>query len=90
MEKKFRWARFILILLTAGALGNLVDRLVLDYVVDFFYFELIDFPIFNMADIYVSCGVVLLVLFFLFYYKDEDIERLIYFKKRKKKESDTV
>lgn len=84
MEKKFKWARFILILLTAGALGNLVDRLALDYVVDFFYFELINFPIFNVADIYVSCGMVLLVLFFLFYYKDEDIERLIPFKIRKR------
>lgn len=90
MEKRFRWARFILILLTAGALGNLVDRLILNYVVDFFYFELINFPIFNMADIYVSCGTVLLILFSLFYYKDEDIERLLPFKKLKKKKSDTL
>ncbi len=87
MEKKFRWARFIIILLSAGALGNLIDRLRLNYVVDFFYFELIDFPIFNVADIYVSCGMVLLILFFLFYYKEEDIDRLLSLKKFKKKKS---
>lgn len=88
MEKKFAWARFNLILLIAGALGNLTDRLILDYVVDFFYFELINFPIFNMADIYVSCGMALLIVLFLFYYKDEEISRLIPFKKPGKKESD--
>ena len=90
MEKRFVWARFILILLTAGALGNLADRLILDYVVDFFYFELINFPIFNMADIYVSCGMAFLIVFFLFYYKEEEIDRLIPFKKPKKKESDSL
>ena len=77
-------------MLTAGALGNLADRLILDYVVDFFYFELINFPIFNMADIYVSCGMAFLIVFFLFYYKEEEIDRLIPFKKPKKKESDSL
>lgn len=83
MEKRFQWIRFLLIILIAGALGNLIDRLVLDYVVDFFYFELINFPIFNMADVYVSCGMVLLVGFCLFYYKDDELDRLIPFKRRK-------
>lgn len=83
MEKRFKWARFILTVLIAGALGNLMDRLILDYVVDFFYFELINFPIFNMADIYVSCGMALLIIFCLFYYKDDELDRLIPFKRRK-------
>ena len=63
-------------LLAAGALGNLFDRLRLDYVVDFFYFELINFPIFNVADIYVTCGMVLLILLGFFYYKEDDFEQL--------------
>ncbi len=88
MDPKFKWARLIIIILTAGAVGNLIDRLRLDYVVDFFYFELINFPIFNVADVYVSCGMVLLVLFCFFYYKEEDLERLIPFKKRQKKKAD--
>lgn len=76
MEKKFKPLRGITLFLTAGAFGNLIDRLRLDFVVDFFYFELIDFPIFNIADIYVSCGVVLLILLFIFYYKEEDLEEI--------------
>lgn len=87
MEKRYKYARFVLILLTAGAFGNLADRLIQDYVVDFFYFELINFPIFNMADIYVSCGMVLLIFFCLFYYKDDELDRLIPFKKPAKKDN---
>lgn len=83
MEQRYRWARFVLILLTAGALGNLIDRLYQGYVVDFFYFELIHFPIFNVADIYVTCGTILLIILFFFYYKEEDLETLISFGKKK-------
>ena len=36
----------------AGAFGNLIDRVFRGYVVDFFYFKWIDFPVFNVADIY--------------------------------------
>ena len=85
MDKRYRWARFILILLTSGALGNLTDRLVLDYVVDFFYFELINFPIFNVADIYVTCGMALMILFCFFYYKEEELDELLPFRKAQKK-----
>nr|WP_294529972.1 signal peptidase II [uncultured Blautia sp.] len=55
----------------AGALGNFVDRFFREYVVDFIYFSLIDFPTFNVADIYVVCGGILTVLFVLFKYKDD-------------------
>lgn len=82
MEKKYRWIRFILALLTAGAIGNLIDRLRLNYVIDFFYFELINFPIFNMADIYVTVGMALLVFLMFFYYKEEELEVLWPFPKK--------
>ena len=58
--------------LAAGALGNFIDRLSHGYVIDFIYFSLINFPIFNLADIFVVCGGIALVLFVLFRYKDED------------------
>lgn len=54
-SKKYRAIHVLGGILIAGAVGNFLDRLRLDYVVDFIYFRLIDFPIFNVADIYVSC-----------------------------------
>ena len=58
--------------LVAGATGNFIDRIVHGYVVDFIYFSLIDFPVFNIADIYVVCSCIALILSILFHYKDED------------------
>lgn len=58
--------------LFGGAVGNFADRLLRGYVVDFIYFSLIDFPVFNVADIYVVCGGIVLVLLVIFKYKDED------------------
>ena len=52
----------------------MLDRIRLTYVVDFFYFKLIDFPIFNVADIYVVAGVILMVLLIVFVLKDEDLD----------------
>lgn len=83
MEKRYRWIRIIIIFLMAGAFGNLIDRVRLNYVIDFFYFELIDFPIFNVADIYVCCGVAALLILFIFYYKEEDVEVLLPSRKKK-------
>lgn len=70
--------RIDLILIFAGAIGNFIDRIRQGFVVDFLYFELIDFPIFNVADIYVTTGCFLLILLLLFYYKDEELN---FFKK---------
>ncbi|MEG1825860.1 MAG: signal peptidase II [Gordonibacter sp.] len=59
-------------LVVAGGLGNAVDRFTLGYVVDFIEPVFIDFPIFNVADIGVTCGFVLFVLgMFLAYRRDE-------------------
>lgn len=48
-----------LALLVGGAIGNAIDRLLFGYVVDFLATEFIDFPVFNIADIGITCGVVL-------------------------------
>ena len=68
--------RTCLVLIGAGAVGNMIDRLTTEYVVDFFYFRLINFPIFNVADIYVTCATFLLVIILLFVYKDNDLRFL--------------
>ena len=72
LEKKYQPLRAVGVLLGAGAVGNLIDRMVQSYVVDFFYFELINFPIFNVADIYVTTAAVALIVLVIFFYKDED------------------
>lgn len=74
--KKYKPLRICYILLMAGAFGNLIDRVFRGYVVDFFYFKLIDFPVFNVADIYVTVTMILLLILILFYYKEEDLEFL--------------
>ena len=70
--KRYRMLHIIAVILTAGALGNFIDRIRLGYVVDFFYFSLIDFPIFNVADIFVVLSFILLAICILFVYKDDD------------------
>lgn len=75
-QKHFHYLRAVGIFIAAGAVGNLIDRMSLGYVVDFFYFELIDFPIFNVADIYVTCATFVLAFLILFYYKEEELECL--------------
>ncbi len=75
-EKRYKFLDYILVTFTAGAIGNFIDRVTNNYVIDFFYFKLIDFPIFNVADIYVTCSAIALILLGIFYYKDEDLDRI--------------
>lgn len=64
--------RICAVFIAAGAIGNLIDRVIRGFVVDFIYFSLIDFPIFNVADIYVTVTFFVLILLMFFYYTDED------------------
>ena len=57
----------------------MLDRIRLAYVVDFFYFKLIDFPIFNVADCYVVVSAVVLAILIGFVYQESDLE--VYHKK---------
>ncbi len=81
-EPRYRWLNYIAILIFSGAIGNFIDRAANGYVVDFFYFVLIDFPVFNVADIYVVIAAALLIILGLFYYKEEDFERLLTIRKK--------
>ena len=73
---RYTGLRICTILITAGALGNMVDRTTQAYVVDFLYFRLIDFPIFNVADCYVVCAAGLLILLIGFFYKEDELSFL--------------
>ena len=80
-EKRFLPLFILLSFIAGGAVGNLIDRIFRKYVVDFIYISLIRFPVFNVADIFVSLSCIALVIFLLFVYKDEDLKRIRIFKK---------
>ena len=69
-------------MIAGGAIGNLIDRLRFDYVVDFIYIVLINFPIFNVSDMYVTFSTALLVIQVLFIYKENDFNFLSFNQKR--------
>ena len=77
--------RIALLLLFAGAAGNLIDRLARGFVIDFFYVEWINFPIFNVADIYVTLAAILLLILLIFVYKEDEWSKVFPFRKKEGK-----
>jgi len=64
IRAKNNMEKFALTMIIAGALGNIVDRLINGYVIDFIYFHYNNFywPAFNFADIYISIGIFIILL----------------------------
>jgi Signal peptidase (SPase) II. len=90
-ERKYLPIQIIWVFILAGAVGNFIDRISFKYVVDFIYFELIDFPIFNIADSYLTVSCILLLILGIFYYKDNDlafIENIFRSKRQTEKDED--
>ena len=75
-QKKYYSLNILLVMIAAGAVGDMIDRVRYDYVVDYIYLVCIQFPIFNMADIYVTTSTVILVFQILFVYKTNDFNFL--------------
>lgn len=73
-KKEYTKVSWCLIFLIAGAFGNCIDRLHNQYVIDFIYFKWIDFPIFNVADIYVTLSAIVMFLLILFMKEKTDSE----------------
>ncbi len=67
--------RTALVLILAGGVGNLIDRVRLGYVVDMFNFQFMSYPVFNVADICVVCGVVLFLGYYLFLFDKTDSKK---------------
>lgn len=63
-EPRFSAARTLLSVLCAGAIGNLIDRIWHGYVIDFIYIAAIHFPVFNIADCYVTVSIVFILLLY--------------------------
>lgn len=73
---------FSLSLIIGGAVGNMIDRVFRGYVVDFFEFEFIDFPVFNVADICVTVGTALMFIYIVF------LDKTLFADKKKVAETD--
>ena len=80
-KRRYNPLKVMTVILIAGAIGTLIDRIRLDYVVDFIYFNLINCPIFNIADCYVTISLIALIIAYSFVYTDDDFD----FVKKKKK-----
>ena len=63
------WSLWLVI---GGGAGNLIDRVVNGYVVDMLATEFMNFPVFNVADIFVTCGTAAAALYYLKYYDKAD------------------
>lgn len=81
--KTLIFLKYLLSLLIAGAIGNIIDRIMNGYVIDFICFKFIDFPIFNVADIYVSVSCFLIVIICIFGLKEKEFNMIFSFRKPK-------
>lgn len=70
-KPKDRFLMTALSLIAGGAVGNLIDRIISGRVTDFFDFRLIHFPVFNIADIAITVGAILLFIHLIFRTSDE-------------------
>lgn len=74
--RKYRLLSILLLFIAAGGVGNMIDRAVLNSVIDFIYISIINFPIFNVADIYVSVSTVILAIVLIFKISEDDYKEL--------------
>lgn len=88
-DKKYIHLNIYLSMIISGAVGNMIDRIQNNYVIDFIYFRIINFPVFNVADCYVTISTIALAILILFYYKEEDLV-VFGFKKPQKPEENEV
>ena len=68
-KRNIRLLNVAIMLIIAGGIGNLIDRIARGFVVDMFEFDFISFPIFNFADVLICVGTGLLFIFILFFYE---------------------
>ena len=69
--KNSRLFSIALALILAGSIGNFIDRIRFEYVIDMVRLEFINFPIFNVADMSLSIGVFLMIIFVFIYERNE-------------------
>ena len=87
LNKRYLPMYIVCTMLVSGAIGNFIDRVRFGYVRDFIYFKVINFPVFNVADCYVTISVAMFIILILFVYKDNEFDFLS-FKNKNRNVSD--
>ena len=72
-KKNHKILNIALAMIISGAIGNFYDRLFQGYVVDFIEFAFVKFPVFNIADIFVTLGSFLMIIYLIFFEESENI-----------------
>ena len=65
-------------MILAGGVGNLIDRIAMGYVIDFIDINILDFPVFNIADISITVGVIMIMIILIssLFEKENNIEKV--------------
>lgn len=95
-EKEYTFIRIPEVMLIGGAVGNLIDRLFRGeqfghgFVVDMIYVKAINFPVFNIADSFITVAFVILVFAVLFVYDEKEFDYIIGAKSARKGATEAV
>lgn len=81
-KKKYIIGHILLSMIITGAIGNMADRILYNFVVDFIYVSIVNFPIFNVADIYITLATIVAIFVIIFYYKEDDLNFLRFNEKK--------
>lgn len=84
-QKKFKSLHIWLSFLLAGLTGNMTDRIIYGYVLDYFCFTELSVPVFNLADIFISVGTLMTIIVVMFKLTEKDFE-FLNFKQNKYRE----
>ena len=72
LTKKFEW--ICLAAIAGGGIGNMIDRLVSGTVTDMIKFDFVEFPVFNVADCFITVGCAALLIYILFFDREKKHE----------------
>ncbi len=88
-EKKYLPMNLATSLILAGAIGNTIDRIMKKTVTDFIYVSCINFPIFNVADMYIVVATFGIAAMVIFVYKEDDLQFMDFGRKADKSNADS-
>ncbi len=73
-SKKDKLLKISLVVFTAGVLGNFYERMLYHKVVDMLHFYLIEYPVFNVADVFIVVSSIVVAVLLIFFYKEDELK----------------